>query len=220
MSQQATDILNMGYQVKFKQYRNALHLTDVQYFVREKNTTATDFNVVVKTDEVQDYYDPFELLAGHEQLGQMQPVGIIQNLTNDIQSPTGVNFVEQDFQFQARILIRNKVTERYVYNRFANISEYCLKLDANSNDNKCGSDPYYLARYSNVTKSNGIYTATPITDEAVLATIKGIPPYGFVQVKFPRFIPNEAIENQIGLMEIQSVTEATNPNTGFLIGDE
>jgi hypothetical protein len=193
----------------------------VQYFGRQKSDGATAFDVVVKTDEVQDAYDPFELLAGHEILGQMQPVAIIQNLTNDIQGPTGVNFVSQDFQFQARLLIRNRVTDRYVYNRFARISDFCLKLPENSTNPNCGNDPFYLARWSDVELSNGIYTATPkdVNSEAYQA-INGIPPYGFVQVKFPRFMPNEAIDNQIGLMRLTAVTEPTDPNTYALIGDD
>jgi hypothetical protein len=221
MQQRRTEILTTSFEIKFKQWRNALRLADVQYFVRKKTDTATAFNDPVKTDAVNDFYNPFELLAGHEQLGILQPVGIIQNLTNDIQSPTGVNFVEQDFQFRARLLIRNKITDKYVYNRFAKVSNTCLRLPENTNSSDCGADPYYLVRYSDVVKSSaGVYTATPKALSSLPENLNGIPTYRFALVKFPTYRPNEIIDNQIGIMELACITEAVDPNTNAVIGDE
>jgi hypothetical protein len=145
----------------------------------------------------------------------MQPVGIIQNLTNDIQGPTGVNFVEQDFQFQARLLIRNRVSERFVYNRSAKISGRCLK-DVTNVDRECSPDGLSEVRYVRVAKNQNVYTVQQNLDPT---NINGIPPYGFVRVKFPVFEPNENIEDQLGLMELIVVAEAVDPITGVLIGD-
>jgi len=146
----------------------------------------------------------------------MQPVGIIQNLTNDIQGPGGVNFVRQDFQFQARLLIKNRISERFVYNRHAKISNTCLK-DATNIIPECSPDGISEVRYVNVSKSNNIYTVTSL---APTTNINGIPPYGFVRVKFPVFSPNENIKDELGLMELIVVAEAIDPNTGALIGDD
>jgi len=145
----------------------------------------------------------------------MQPVGIIQNLTNDIQGTSGVNFVEQDFQFQARLLIRNRISERFVYNRSAKISGRCLK-DLTNLDRECSPDGYSEVRYVRVSKANSIYQVQQNLDPT---NINGIPPYGFVRVKFPVFEPNENIEDQLGLMELIVVAEAIDPITGVLIGD-
>lgn len=210
-------VLYPNYQVKFKQWRNALRLTDIQYYVRAKHPDSTNFNVVVRTDDVTNTYDPFELLAGHEQLGELQPVALIQNLTNDIQGPTGVNFVPQDFQFQARLLIRNKVTDSYVYNRSAKVSEFCLNLTSGTSNIDCGADPFASVRYATVTRPQTEYIATEVFP--LPSHLNGIPPYGFAFVKFPRYRPNEFIQEQIGLMEVLAVTEPIDPITGFNFGD-
>ena len=100
---------------------------DVQYLVRKKNPNADlYFTEPIKTEDVQDRYDPFELFAGEERLGAMQPIAIVQNLTNEIQGCRGVNFVKQDFQFQTRFRVRNVAFDTYIYNRVAKSFWYCL----------------------------------------------------------------------------------------------
>lgn len=216
--QPSSGMLSDGYQIKFKQWKNSLRLVDIQYYIRGKESTSQNFDVVVKKDQVRNNYNPFEVYAGHMQLGELQPVGIIQNLTNDIQGPTGVNFVPQDFQFQARLQIRNKITDRYIYNRSLKISEHCLYLDSGINDPLCGADPYAMVRHANVTVTSGVYTATKINDAA--GAINGIPPYNFVLCKFPRFKPIESIDDEKGVMLLTVVTEPIDPNTNVVVGDD
>jgi hypothetical protein len=86
----------------------------------------------------------------------------------------------------------------------------CTDVDKNSN-----------VRYVDVIKDDaGTYFATPVTAPARLNAIDGIPPYGFVQVRFPVFIPNENIKDELGLMELIAVSEAVDPNTGAVTGDD
>ena len=42
----------------------------------------------------------------------------------------------------------------------------------------------------------------------------GIPPYGFVQVYFPPYIPNDQNNDQIGRMRAYVIADPTNPKTG------
>ncbi|MBQ6269166.1 MAG: T9SS type A sorting domain-containing protein [Bacteroidetes bacterium] len=210
--------LSSNYKIKFKQWRNALRLVDVQYLTRSSETTdGLDYSEEIATDQVQDEYDPFELFAGEERLGSMQPVAIIQNLTNEIQGSRGVNFVKQDFQFQARFRVRNVAFDRFIYNRVAKISDYCLRLPEATLDKNCNDDIYSSVRYVTVTQdASGNYVAT---DRDVADDQAGIPPYEFARVRFSVFEPNQYIDNQIGLMEAQAITEAINPITGEVIGD-
>lgn len=215
---QFANFMNANYKVKFKQWRNALRLVDVQYLTRSKSiTTGLGYTEVVTTEDVQDAYDPFELFAGEERLGSMQPVAIIQNLTNEIQGPRGVNFVKQDFQFQARFRVKNVAFDRFVYNRVARISNHCLRLaDGLVDKVNCTDDEFSNVRYVNVVKAGANYVAT-LADMA--DNQNGIPPYEFVRVRFSKFEPNQYIDNQIGLMEAQAITEAIDPVTNEVIGD-
>ncbi len=206
-----------NYKVKFKQWRNALRLVDVQYLTRSQEITeGLDYKVEIETGQVRDEYDPFELFAGEERLGSMQPVAIIQNLTNEIQGSRGVNFVKQDFQFQARFRVKNVAFDRFIYNRVAKISDYCLRLPLATIDKICNDDEFSNVRYVSVVNQQGNYIAT---DRALNENQTGIPPYDFVRVRFSKFEPNQYIDNQIGLMEAQAITEAINPITGEVIGD-
>lgn len=209
--------ISPNYSIKFKQWRNALRLVDVQYLTRSKQAgSGLEYTEEVKTTDVQDQYDPFELFAGEERLGSMQPVAIVQNLTNEIQGARGVNFVKQDFQFQARFRVRNIAYDRFIYNRVAKVSEYCLRLPDYTSDIRCSQDEYSSVRYVDVSVNQGEYTAV---DKPMADNQNGIPAYEFARIKFPQFLPNEYIDLQVGLMEAQAITEAINPETGEVIGD-
>ena len=213
-----TDIMNNGYQMKFKQWRNSLRVVDIQYFVRDKDNI-NEFTDSILTEYVQDEYDPIELFAGHTVLGELQPVALVQNLTNDIQGPNGVNFIRQDFQFRTRFIVRNKITDRFVYNRYANVSEKCLKYDLPIPDVDCGNDVFASVRYVAADKDQrGNYIVTREYNNTEVKN--GIPPYGFAYVKFPRYTPNEFRPSELGLMEILAITDATDPNTEFVTGDD
>lgn len=211
--------------LKFKQHQNTLRVVDIQYRVRKQDPNANlDFSEQVKTTEVNNY----ELLAGNDYLGAIQPVAIIQNVSNDIQSPTGVNFVPQDLNFYARFRVLNKATGRLVYNRAVPVDDRCLSTPDDQLE-KCEGNPDVRVRLVTVTVDKGNYEAEvanyPGTNAWNGKTRTGIPPYGYVEVKFPPFEPNEFARDennklyQIGRMAAFVIADATNPNTGKKLGD-
>jgi hypothetical protein len=201
--------------VKFKQWQNSLRVVDIQYRVRKLDQNASlDFTETVPSTKVNDY----ELLAGEERIGAIQPVAIIQNLTNEIQGPSGVNFVPQELNFRSRFRIVNEANGRIIYNRVVPIDSTCLALPDDQTQ-ECTGDPDVKVRYSKVANEDGDYSAEPLEfpgDEEY----NGIPPYSFVQVYFPPFEPNEFVENQIGRMRAFIIADPTDPVTGESLGDE
>lgn len=204
--------------VKFKQWKNALRVADIQYRVRSQDPDYPDplaFVEQIKSDEVADY----ELLAGEERLGAIQPVALIQNLTNDIMGPDGVNFTSQDLEFRARFRIINQITGRPIYNRIVPVDEICLGLDEN-NAHLCNGDPTVRVRLAEqVTVNNGNYVAT-LYDDFQATGFNGVPPYYFVQVTYPPFEPNEFILNHIGRHRAYIIADPSNPRTGESLGDD
>jgi len=212
--------------VKFKQHQNTLRVVDIQYRVRKQDPNANlDFSEEVKSQDVNNY----ELLAGNDHLGAIQPVAIIQNVSNDLQSPTGVNFVPQDLNFYARFRVQNQATGRIVYNRAVPVDHRCLATPDSSLQD-CEGNPDVRVRLVNVTiDDKGNYVAEvanyPGTNSWNGKVRDGLPPYGYVQVKFPPFEPNEFAKDennklyQIGRMAAYVIADATNPNNGKKLGD-
>lgn len=212
--------------LKFKQHQNTLRVVDIQYRVRKQDPNANlAFTEKVNTRDVDNY----ELLAGNNHLGAIQPVAIIQNVSNDIQSPTGVNFVPQDLNFYARFRVMNKATGRLIYNRAVPVDNKCL---ATPDDNlaNCEGNPDVRVRLVTVTidKDNNYQAEVanyPGTNPWNGKVRTGIPAYGYVEVKFPPFEPNEFAKDennklyQIGRMAAFVVADATNPNTNKKLGD-
>ncbi len=167
--------------IKFKQWKNVLRTVGIKYLVRDKNTG-------LFTKEVSDPTD-YELLIGDNLLGAIQPVAKFQNLTNDIQGPNGVNFQEQDLSFRTRFRIQNEIIgpDTVVYNRQVCVDSFAL---ANSD-------------VSGVQLVNWKDDEVPFNN----ATMNGVPPYGFVEVKFPAFETNQFIENQIGRLRSYVIAE-------------
>ncbi len=215
--------------IKFRQYKNVLRVVDIQYHVRDKDKDATlDFypegcdDCVIKTTEVGDY----ELLAGEERIGAIQPVALLQNLTNDVQGPRGVNFQQQDLNFRGRFRIINLANNKIVYNRLVPVDSTCLDLPED-NAGDCTGDPYVRVRLADVSVSSGNYSADKIyeslpTDNGHIDNRKmnGIPPYGFVQIKFPPFEPNVFLDNHIGRMRAYIIGDPTDPQSGESLGDQ
>lgn len=207
---------NSGQKILFKQFKNVLRAVDVQYMVRSTTDLTLDldqFPVNIKSA------NNYELFAGIPRLNAIQPVALVQNLTNDIQGPNGVNFTEQDLNFRVRYRIENQVTQKTIYNRLVPIDKNCL-LVGNSDDPTeratCQGEPQvrvYLAR--SVTKSGNTYTVVPETDFASTG-YDGIPPYKFVQVYFPPFEPNEFIPSHIGRLRSFTTGEPFKPNNETL----
>ncbi len=202
--------------VKYKQWKNAVRVVDIQYRVRKQDANADDkFSEKILTADANNY----ELLAGESRIGALQPVALIQNLTNDIQGPNGVNYVPQDLVFRARFRIVNQATDRIVYNRLINITKTCLDLATDASSPDCGDDPYNMVRYSSpVTKSGANYNPTNVWP--LPAGMTGIPPYGFVQVYFPPFEPNEFVSDHIGRMKAFIIADPTDPVSKEGYGDE
>ncbi len=212
--------------VKFKQHQNTLRVVDIQYRVRKQDPNANlDFSEVVKTKEVNNY----ELLAGNNYLGAIQPVAIIQNVSNDLQSPTGINFVKQDINFYARFRVRNQATGRLVYNRAVPVDHKCLSTPDDRLED-CEGNPDVRVRLVDVViDDDNNYEATvapyPGTNSWNGQARNGIPSYGYVEVRFPPFQPNEFARDennklyQIGRMAAFVVADATNPNNGKKLGD-
>lgn len=200
--------------IKFKQWKNTLRVVDISYRVRKSDPNADlEFTETVPTTKVNDY----ELLAGDDRNGALQPVAIIQNLTNDIQGPTGVNYQRQQLNFRARFRIINEASLRIIYNRLVPIDSNCLALDI-ANSAECTGDPYVRTRFVTVAVSQGNYVAT---EQAFPGANRynGIPPYGFVQVYFAPFEPNENINNQIGRLRAYIIADPTHPRTNESLGD-
>jgi hypothetical protein len=200
--------------IRFKQWKNTLRVVDIAYRVRKSDPNADlEFTEEVPTSKVNNY----ELLAGDERNGAIQPVAIIQNLTNEIQGPSGVNYQRQELNFRARFRIINEASLRIVYNRLVPIDSTCLALkDSNAAD--CTGDPYTREKYVNVTVNSGNYKATELPFPGPNG-YNGIPPYGFVQVFFPPFEPNEYVNNHIGRMRAFIIADPTHPRTNEKLGD-
>ncbi len=201
--------------IKFKQWKNTLRVVDISYRVRKEDPEAgPDFTEEVPTTKVADY----EILAGERQIGAIQPVAIIQNLSNEIQGPAGVNFQRQQLNFRARFKIVNEATGRIVYNRLVPVDSICLALP-DSLTRECTGDPNVKVRYVSVAITQGNVKATELPFPGT-ARLRGIPPYGFVQVFFPPFEPNEFLANHIGRLRAYVIADPTDPSTSLGFGDE
>ncbi len=217
--------------VKFKQWQNTLRVVDIQYRVRVQDPNATnDFTVIVPSSQVNNY----ELLAGEQKIGAVQPMAIIQNLSNDIQGPEGINYVTQDLTFQSRFVMVNKATGRFIYNRPVPVDKICLSLvDPNWID--CVQDidvrVYYLGRSTpGISISGADFKGAAQTYAGVNAfnnkARTGLPTYEYVQIYYPPFEPNEFATDingkllNIGRLKAFVIAEAINPATNSKYDDQ
>lgn len=181
--------------IKFKQWKNYLRVINVFYRVRPLNNNAPlDFTQIVTAANANNY----ELLAGETRLGAIQPIAIIQNLTNNIQGPVGVNYVRQGVNFRARFRIINEATGKIIYNTSKSITDAALRDSTLSGVQRCTFDG---------------------TNEPYAAANTFVRPYEFVKVTFPPFEPNEYVEANIGRM-IASVIAEPRDSVNQPLGDE
>lgn len=169
--------------IKFKQFRNVLRVINVSYRVRQQNANANlAFSVIVPPAQANNY----ELLAGEDRLGAIQPVAIVQSLTNDIQGPQGVNYVPQGTNFRVRFRIVNEATGKIVYNTSRAVTDAALRDTNISQVFRCdingNNQPYQPA---------GTFVL----------------PYEFIKVIFPPFEPNPFIDDQIGRLLTTVIAE-------------
>ena len=189
--------------VKFQQYKNTLRVFSTEYRVRgQEKTSSLDFITTIPNDKVADY----ELLAGEPKIGALQPVVTIQNLTNDIQGPNGVNYTPNGLKFRSRIKIINEVSEEVVYTALADINHANL---LGASDNHVISVKYVDDKGANLT-----YPDTTVSNR------QGIPPYGFAKIIYRAFEPSEFDNKYIGRLKMYIIAEPTNPETQEKLGDE
>ncbi len=185
---------NNNLAIKFKQWKNMLRVIQVYYRTHPlNNNSPLDFSVTIPSAQANNY----EILAGETRLGVIQPVAIVQNLTNDVQGPQGVNYVKQGINFKVRFRIINEATGEIVYNTSKGVSNSALRDPSLSDITLC-----------DINGNSRTYTAGHL-----------VKPYEFVKVTFPPFEPNPFIDAQIGRMFTSVVAEPRDTN-GVLLGDE
>lgn len=181
--------------IKFKQYKNLLRVINVSYRIHPLNNNAPlDFSVAIPSAQANNY----EMLAGELRLGAIQPVVLVQSLSNDIQGPQGVNYVPQGTNFRVRFRILNEATGAIVYNQSKAVTDQALLDPAISGIQR--SDP------------NGTNAAAQPARTFVL-------PYEFIKVTFPPFEPNEFIDNNIGRL-ISTVIAEPRDSLSIPLGDQ
>ncbi len=196
--------------IKFKQWKNTLRVCDIAFRVRPMKQDHPYFTEKVLTQDAVNY----EILAGHEQIGQLQPVGIIQNLTNDIQGPNGVNYQDQDVSFQLKSAIVSQALKRPLYNAFS-------KIDSAALAQKKGKYPYEKVILSEVkyagenyeADTSALYDGNNELKEVNGYIPNGVPPYHFAQIYFRPFEPNELFISHIGRKRIFMIAIPENPAT-------
>ena len=195
-------IYGQGVAVRFKQYKNTLRVINTKYYIRKASRTANnDFVDTVAS------VDNYELLAGDEKLGAIQPVITIQNLTNQIQGIKGVNFTPQDLSFRARITIENDATSETVYSETVSVTDAALSDTV--------STSYQKVRLYDPWGNNKKGVELPYLD-----TYSGVPPYKCVQVSFKPFIPREEQVRNIGRLKVSVIADPTDPFTKEGLGDQ
>jgi hypothetical protein len=201
--------------VKFKQWKNTLRVVGIKYMVRKRTVGYNDFDSLISANNVTDY----EFLAGHDQLGPLQPVAIIQNLTNDRQGPNGVNFHNQDLNFRARFFITNQATRKTIYNKIVNIDSACIHADDEIEAINCANNKYVRVNHVNIDNPNTLATSLKEDPWPGANVWNGIPPYNFVEIFFPPFVPQEYFTNHIGRMTAVIAADPTDPRYNEPLGD-
>lgn len=180
--------------VKFKQWKNYLRVIQVYYKTHPLNNNAPlDFSVVIPAAQANNY----EILAGEVRLGAIQPVAIVQNLTNDIQGPQGVNYTRQGINFKVRFRIQNEATGVIVYNTSKAVTDQTIRDSTLTGIILC-----------DINGTPATYTAGHF-----------VKPYEFVRVTFPPFEPNAYIDDQIGRLFTSVIAEPKDSNN-IPLGDQ
>jgi hypothetical protein len=204
---------------KFKQWKNTLRAANVHYLVRNTDPES-DMSFVNKIP--YEFANDYEMLAGEKRVGAIQPVGMVQNLTNDVQGVTGVNYVNQDLEFQARLKIINQITGRTIYNNMVYVSDRCMDLD-DADAIECTGTPNVRVKLAKnvVNQGNGNYDVEVMTPaEYRTSGNTGVPPYKFAQVTFPPFEPNVYFDNNIGAQRVYLIAEPKKPGSGLSLHDQ
>ncbi len=90
--------------VQFKQWKNVVRVLNVTFEVPKRNSPG-QFEPMPKGDKPDNY----ELLLGHQTLGVVRPVGIVENVSSNRQGVTGVNYTPQPISFNVIFRIRDLI---------------------------------------------------------------------------------------------------------------
>ncbi len=208
--------------IKFKQWKNVFRVVDIQYNIRDESGDDLELKNRVKTTKVDNY----ELFANDERLNTIQPVAIIQNLSNDIQGSDGINYQKQFVDFKTAFQIINKASGRIIYNKTIKIDSTCLasKLSSNCtgedgayirlvNLSKLNNN-YEVSRYQNPEEfpNNNLFFPSDGKDSPYGKAYAGMPPYSFVEVTFPEWTASKDDINHIGNLEVKAfiIPESSN----------
>lgn len=200
-----------GTVVKFKQWKNTLRAVNMLFRVRDSKQPGPD----ISYDFMENPIDgtDYELLAGEPLIGAIQPVGLVQNLTNDVQGPDGINFTAQDIEFKTTFEVTNIITGRKCKSTQVPVKQKCFELDGSWEDcNNNTAERVRLVRdleYDNELryKVTSEYKGFEYENEGYT----GLPPYKFANVTFSHFEPNEYLDNHVGRMNCRLVVVPTTP---------
>jgi hypothetical protein len=186
-----------GTTVKFKQWRNVTRAADIALKVRDVTTVdnpSLDHTVVVENPA------NYEVLAGEQLLGSIQPVAMIQNLSNDLQGVNGVNYMRQkDFVLYSQFRLQNATTGRTIYSKTIPVNKQCMSSETNAN---CFPEEGALVRLVKNTNDNYSVNSTLMSPaEYVGENFTGLPSYYHAQIQYPPFEANEFVDEHIGRMQ-------------------
>lgn len=169
--------------IKFKQWKNLLRVVSVGYRVRPlNNNKPLDFTVVVPPSQADNY----ETLAGETRLGAIQPVAIVQNLSNGIQGPQGVNYTPQGINFKVRFRIVNWATGKILYNTTKTVTDAALRDTVLSGIQRCDI--------------NGV--PLPFAPAGTF-----VRPYEYIKLTFPPFEPTPFLDDQVGRLRASLIAD-------------
>ncbi|MBU3699390.1 MAG: hypothetical protein FGM33_05185 [Candidatus Kapabacteria bacterium] len=185
------DFLAIG----FKQHRNVARCVSTSYRIRERRSEASlAFSRVVPADSVRGY----EILAGDQRLGAVQPVAIVQRLANDVQGPQGANYITNGMNLRVQCQFINQATGEVIYRSTRDVTDAALRDTNLSQVFRCDA--------------SGRNNPFQPPGTAVL-------PYEFIKVVFPPFEPNPLVDKNIGPLTCRITVDALT-NSGEPIRDQ
>lgn len=181
-----------GLAIRFKQWKNAVRVypQGITYKVRDPQTG--QFTKTVANSSINNY----ELLAGDANLGAIQPVFTFQNLTNNIQNPSGVNYQQQQANFRCKFRIKNQIVDDPLQNPPQSLVVFSGSM--------CIDSTALATAGSGVKLVDAAGTAIPFPGATGM---NGVPPYGFVQVTFTPFYSSQYQIEQIGRFTVEVFAE-------------
>jgi len=189
--------------VRYKQIPNKLRIEAIEFKVRSLNPLDDlDFTERVSSDHIDNY----ELYDGHVRLESLQPIAYIQNISNNIQGTDGMNYQEQDIEFEVGAKIINTATLKVSYNYdIIRVSHNCLAFDDETG--YCEGREYEDIDLVELSVQNGELVVTEIdynrdaTNNYHNKKYTGVPPMGYTYIAFPPYTPD--FESDIGRQRLE-----------------